>query len=119
MHFNVIDSNGKKRDDNHHKINTEINLDELIPVLDGLKESLSSQTPHMCVHTDTDGDDEKEIFEEMNKFVLYDDLTLKYLTHKDYSNELKKVGGYLSIPKEEQNLMNVLLAAKKHYLRLF
>lgn len=117
LHFNVIDSNGKKRDDNHYKINTEVDLDELIPILDGLKEALASQTPHMYVHTDTDGDKEKEIFEEMSKFVLYDELTLKYLTHEDYSNELKKVGGYLGIPKEERTLMNVLLEAKKRFLR--
>lgn len=69
FHFNVEspDTQRYKKYD-HHEIVSEQKNDELIPVLDILKESILQQMPNSCVIADTDSKVEDKILKEMKKY---------------------------------------------------
>ena len=108
LHFNVLDVTGKRRDDNHWVIKTEQTADELIPVINSLKEEIEAQIPHTVCYADTDSKDERICLQEMEKFNVFDELCIKTLMGKDSSVELKKLGGFFSLPELERTTKNVI-----------
>ena len=112
LHFNVACNTDKQRylGMNHFEIEADQTLDDLIPVLNSLRESMLHQMPHMLTSKDTTSDDDKEILLEMERFVWFDKMSLKLYKKEDYIKELKKVAGYLGTDKS--NLKETLEKAK-------
>lgn len=115
LHLNVQCKTDKKRylKMNHFELEADQTLDELIPVLDSLRESMLHQMPHMLKILDTTKDDENVFLTEMERFVLYDKMSLNIINEEDYSKELKKVSGYLGVDKS--NLIQTMQQSKKKF----
>lgn len=101
LHLNVECKTDKTRylDMNHFEIEADQTLDDLIPVLDSLRESMLHQMPHMLTISDTSEEDDDEMLTEMERFVWFDKMSLNVIKHEDYAIEIRKVAGYLGTDK--------------------
>ena len=114
FHFNVISPDDKRYIKfNHAEIDATNHDDSLIHVLDILKTSLKEQMSHLHVVDDTNEKEERDILADMEKFITYHHMCLNYFLNKDYSQQQKKLAGYLRIPND--NIDNRIIEAKKHY----
>lgn len=76
---------------------------------------MALQTPNLFNQIDTNIRDEQQVFQEMQKFVDYNELCLKYLEKNDYTKELNKVAGYLGYREKPYDIKQVLTKAYKRF----
>lgn len=115
LHINQSTVKGEKLPDDHYQIECDQTVEEITPVLESLKESMMLQTPNLFECVDTDIKDEQQVFQDMLKFVDYNELCLKYLEKGDYTKELNKVAGYLGFREKPYDIKEVLTKAYIHF----
>lgn len=118
FHFNVDSPDTDRYSSlNHTEIESEKHDDDLLNVLEILKDSIKNQMSHMYLIQDTNNKDEKQILEDMEKLITYRHMCLNYIMGDDYSKELKKVSGYLKNKgiNVDTNIDHVLRESATHF----
>lgn len=111
LHINQSTVKGEKLLCDHFEIECDQTAEEITPVLESLKKSMSLQTPNLFKQIDTNIRDEQQVFQEMQKFVDYNELCLKYLEKNDCTKELNKVAGFLGYREKPYDIKQVLTKA--------